>query len=119
MLSDIEGERNDITNDVVLNIVDEKIHDGDQVVDQKEADITKIKSGRVINPSTNYLKFTYMIPSLTGKPEDLSEVVDHNEKDKWVNNMRDELKSLHENKTKKLVNHLPKGRKAFKNKWVF
>ena len=54
----------------------------------------------------------------SGEPEDFSEVLSHKEKDKWVSAMREELKSLHENKTYELVN-LPKGRKVLKNKWVY
>ena len=118
MPRDGEGEDNDISNDIVLDVVDEQVHDSDRVVDQGEADATRTKSGIIVKPSTKYPKSTYVTLTESGELDDFSEALSHKEKDKWVSVMRDELKSLHENKTYELVN-LPEGRKVLKNKWVY
>jgi hypothetical protein len=39
-------------------------------------------------------------------------------KNKWLEAMQDEMKSLHENNTFELV-ELPRGKKVLKNKWVY
>ena len=53
-----------------------------------------------------------------GEPECYKEAMKDEHKDKWIEAMQDEMKSLHENHTYKLVKYL-KGMRALKNKWVF
>lgn len=54
----------------------------------------------------------------TRTPTTPKEALESDEKEKWLEAMRSELKSLEENKTWELVD-LPSDRKAIKNKWVF
>ena len=42
----------------------------------------------------------------------------HDHKEKWLEAMNDEMRSLQDNHTYDLVK-LPKGKRALKNKWVF
>lgn len=42
--SDGENAGNDIFNDVVPDVVDEQVYDGDQIVDQEEVDVIRTKS---------------------------------------------------------------------------
>lgn len=53
-----------------------------------------------------------------GELETYQEAMSHENKEEWLRAMRDEIKSLHENHTYDLVK-LPKGKRTFKNKWVF
>lgn len=53
-----------------------------------------------------------------GEPECYQEAMSHEHKGEWIKAMPEEIKSLHENHTFELVK-LPKGKRAFKNKWVF
>jgi hypothetical protein len=46
------------------------------------------------------------------------EAIESEQKVKWVSAMKDEMQSLYDNETFKLVK-LPKGRKALKNKWIY
>ena len=52
-----------------------------------------------------------------GEPESFEEAMEDEHKKKWIEAMEDEMKSLHENRTFKLVK-LPKGKRALKNRWV-
>lgn len=54
----------------------------------------------------------------THTPMTPDEACASDEKDKWIEAMRSELKSLEENGTWELVN-LPENRKAIKNRWVY
>ena len=53
-----------------------------------------------------------------GEPKSFEEAMEDEHKKKWIEAMEDEMKSLHENKTFKLVK-LPKDKRALKNRWVF
>ena len=52
-----------------------------------------------------------------GEQESFEEGMEDEHKKKWIEAMEDEMKSLHENRTFKLVK-LPKGKRALKNRWV-
>ena len=56
--------------------------------------------------------------SYQGEPETYQEVLKHENKTEWLKEMKEEMKSLHENHTYDLVKR-PKKRKILKNKWVF
>ncbi|KAL5842405.1 hypothetical protein ACOSQ3_013008 [Xanthoceras sorbifolium] len=76
------------------------------------------RSERTRQPSTRYSANEYVLLTDGGEPENFEEAMDDESKQKWIEAMQDEMKSLHENKTFELVK-LPKGKKALKNKWVF
>ena len=52
------------------------------------------------------------------QPLNRNEAITGPHKNEWENAMRDEITSLHENKTWSLVN-LPQGKVALRNAWVF
>ena len=52
-----------------------------------------------------------------GEPEGYDEVILDTHRYRWVEDMEDEMKSLHENGTYELVD-LPKGKKDLTNKWI-
>jgi len=76
------------------------------------------RSGRVVQQSTRYSPHEYVLLTDGGEPDSFEEAIDDEHKEKWIEAMQDEMKSLHENKTFELVK-LPKGKRALKNKWVF
>ena len=53
-----------------------------------------------------------------GEREGYDEVMLDTHRDRWVESMEDEIKSLYENGTYELV-ELLKGKKALTNKWIF
>ena len=66
-----------------------------------------------IYPSDEYVTLTE-----GGEPECYEEAISGEHKEKWTEAMQEEMKSLQDNNTFKLV-QLPKGKRALKNKWVF
>ena len=85
------------------------------------ADTTEIpvrRSSRVRQPSSRYSSDEYIMLTDEGEPECYEEVLTHDQKENWLQAMREEMKSLYDNHTYELMN-LPKGKKALKNKWVF
>ena len=52
------------------------------------------------------------------EPESYGEAIEDEPKLEWIDAMKDEMKSLHENHTFELVT-LPKEKIALKNKWVY
>ena len=68
--------------------------------------------------STRYSPNKYILLTDMGEPEDYDEVMLDTHRDRWVEAMEDEMKSLHENGTYELV-ELPKGKKSLTNKWIF
>ena len=59
-----------------------------------------------------------MLLTNDGEKECYEKSMEDEHKDKWIESMRDVMKSLHESHTYELVK-LPKGMRALKNKWVF
>jgi len=53
-----------------------------------------------------------------GELECFEEALESEEKQKWLDAMQDEMKSLHDNHTYDLVK-LPKGKMALENRWIF
>ena len=53
-----------------------------------------------------------------GEPECFEEALESEEKQKWLDAMQYEMKSLHANHTYDLVK-LPKGKRALENRWIF
>jgi ATP-binding cassette subfamily B (MDR/TAP) protein 1 len=52
------------------------------------------------------------------EPESFPDVLNHKDKEKWINAMHDEMNSLKKNDTYQLVEH-PNSKTVLKNKWVF
>ena len=95
----------------------------DVVNDQHQAPITPPavplrRSTRDRQPSTRYPSDQYILLTDEGEPECYEEAMKSECKDQWVEAMKDELKSLHDNHTFELVK-LPKGKRALKNRWVY
>lgn len=76
------------------------------------------KSNRVRQPSVRYSSDDYVMLADGNEPESYQEAMLHERKSEWTKAMQEEMDSLHENHTFELM-HLPKGKKALKNKWVF
>ncbi|KAL9261585.1 Retrovirus-related Pol polyprotein from transposon TNT 1-94-like protein [Drosera capensis] len=76
------------------------------------------RSIRQKQPSIRYPSDEYVTLTDGGKPECFKEALDSEEKQKWQDAMKDEMKSLHDNHTFDLVK-LPKGKKALKNRWIY
>ena len=68
--------------------------------------------------STRYSPNEYILLTDMGEPKGYDEVMLDTHRDRWVEAMEDDMKSLHENGTYELV-ELPKGKKALTNKWIF
>ena len=71
---------------------------------------------RVRQPSRKYS--SYVTLTGEGEPQSFVEAIETNDKERWMQAMKEEIQSLKENQTYDLVK-LPEGRKALKNKWVF
>jgi len=69
-------------------------------------------------PSKRYSPNEYVILANDGEPECFREVMESEEKRKWLDAMKDEMKSLHDNHTFDLVK-LPKGKGALDNTWIY
>jgi len=69
-------------------------------------------------PSSRYSSNEFVLLTDRREPECYEEAMEDEHKAQWIEAMRDEMKSLHENDTYELVK-LPKGLRALKNKWVF
>ena len=76
------------------------------------------RSSRRHQPLRRYPIDEYVMLTNYGEPECYQEVVECEDKEEWLAAKRDEMNFLLVNHTYDLVS-LPKGRKAFKCKWVF
>ncbi|GJZ78164.1 retrovirus-related pol polyprotein from transposon TNT 1-94 [Tanacetum coccineum] len=76
------------------------------------------RSTRDHHPSTRYSAHEYVLLTDGREPECYAEAMEDEHKKEWFEAMEDEMNSLHENNTFKLVK-LPKGKRALKNKWVY
>lgn len=95
----------------------------DVVNDQQQAPIAPPavplrRSSRDRRSSVRYSPDEYVLLTDGGEPECYEEAMESECKDQWVEAMKDELQSLHENHTFELVK-LPKGKRALKNRWVY
>ena len=95
----------------------------DVVNDQQQAPIAPPavplrRSSRDRRSSVSYSPDEYVLLTDGGEPECYEEVMESECKYQWVEAMKDELQSLHENHTFELVK-LPKGKRALKNRWVY
>ncbi|KAI5327124.1 hypothetical protein L3X38_026520 [Prunus dulcis] len=111
----------DMSDDYTTDgIVDDVADEGLEVQADEEpaAELQPRRSTRVRRPSCRYSPDDYVLLTDEGEPECYKEALTHDQQDKWLKAMHEEMQSLHENHTYDLVN-LPKGRRALKNKWVY
>ena len=77
------------------------------------------QSSRTIKPPQRYSPaLHYILLTDSGEPESFYEAKRHSDSVKWELAMKDEMDSLKSNNTWVLA-HLPKGKKALHNKWVY
>jgi len=76
------------------------------------------RSNRERQPSKWYSLNEYVILTDDGEPECFREAMESEEKRKWLDAMKDEMKSIHNNHTFDLVK-LPKGKRALDNRWIY
>ncbi|KAA0062338.1 putative retrotransposon [Cucumis melo var. makuwa] len=69
-------------------------------------------------PSTKYSPNEYLLLTERREPESYEEAIGGEHKREWNDVMKNEMKSLHANRTFKLVK-LAKGKTALKNKWIY
>ncbi|CAL9003904.1 unnamed protein product [Prunus brigantina] len=132
---DESNDTDDPASDPIINEpVDDDINDGhttDGIIDdaanewleaqaheEPAVEFQPRRSTRVQRPSSRYSPDDYVLLTDGGEPECYEEALTHDQQDEWLKAMHEEMQSLHENHTYDLVN-LPKGRRAFKNKWVY
>lgn len=101
------GNRNDGDNEDMV----EDYEDEEQVPQVR-------RSFRIPKPQTKYPATEFVLLIDGGEPESYEEAMMDNYKEEWLKAMQEELQSLHENLTYKLV-VLPKGKRALKNKWMY
>ncbi|KAG6385427.1 hypothetical protein SASPL_154262 [Salvia splendens] len=68
-------------------------------------------------PSTRYSPHEYVMLTDGGEPQGFAEAMAHDQKEKWLEAMKEEMNSLHQNYTYDLV-QLPAGKRPLKNKLV-
>ena len=90
--------------------------DQQPVVDAPESSLRRSTRDRI--PLSHYSPSEYVLLTDRGEPESLDEAMKSEEKEKWFDVMKDEIKYFHDNHTFDLVK-LPKDRKPLKNRWVF
>ncbi|MCQ7416422.1 hypothetical protein NP118_23750, partial [Salmonella enterica] len=104
--------------DVHEEVIHEEVHEqGEQPTPQVE-DTQVRRSTRERKPSTRYPSSEFILVSEDGEPENYQEVLSHDEKDQWLDAMKEEMNSLKKNEIYKLVKP-PKGKKVLRNRWVF
>ena len=106
----------DAPNDAQLDD-DEAIEQGEQPTSPVD-DVQVRRSTRDRKPSTKYPSSDYILVTDEGEPEDFQEVLTCEDKDLWLEAMKEEMNSLKKNQTYELVK-LPSGKKVLKNRWVF
>ena len=76
------------------------------------------RSNKERQPSKRYSPNKYVILTDDGELECFREAMESEEKRKWLDVMKDEMKSIHDNHTFDLVK-LPKGKRALDNMWIY
>ncbi|RVW19193.1 Retrovirus-related Pol polyprotein from transposon TNT 1-94 [Vitis vinifera] len=97
--------------------VDDDVHEQSPTA-EAPLDIPLRRSTRDRHLSTRYSVDDYVLLTDGGEPESYVEAMEDENKMKWVDAIQNEMESLHENHSFKLVK-LPKGKRALKNRWVY
>ena len=104
--------------------VDDEEEEHDMSQDENLSDATEPpqvqlrRSNRERQPSRRYSPYEYVILTNDEEPECFTEAMESEEKKKWLDAMKDVMKSLHDNHTFNLVK-LPKGKRALDNRWIY
>ncbi|WVZ20167.1 hypothetical protein V8G54_007489 [Vigna mungo] len=104
---DIDNQQVGDSLNVPIDNVDEEEHDVSQ--DESLGDVTELpeaqprRSDRPKQPSKRYSSNEYVMLTDEGEPECYEEAIESEEKQKWLDAMQDEMKSLHDNHTYDLV----------------
>ena len=96
----------------------EAIEQGEQPIPPEIEEPQVMRSTKDHCLSTRYPTSEYVLITNEGELESYQEVQSHKDKHSWMKAMHEEINYLHKNNTYELVK-LPKGKKAFRNKWVF
>ncbi|KAG8368575.1 hypothetical protein BUALT_Bualt15G0059800 [Buddleja alternifolia] len=110
-IDDVQGEPNDTIDDELVDDQVPPIQTDDPVPPQET---TVRRSTRQTRPSTRYNPDEYVMLTDGGEPESYPEAISHDQRDMWMEAMKEEMKSLQENHTYDLVK-LPKGKRTLKN----
>ncbi|WVZ07206.1 hypothetical protein V8G54_020552 [Vigna mungo] len=108
--------------DVPIDNVDEEEHDVSQ--DESLGDVPELpeaqpkRSDKPKQPSKKYSINEHVMLTDEGELECYEEATESEEKQKRLDAIQDEMKSLHDNHTYHLVK-LPKGKRALENRWIF
>ena len=114
-VADFDCHDDDVQDHITIDYVD----DNDDVVsDFGEPRVPLRRSSRQRLPSTHYSSNEYMLLADGGEPECYEEAMESEHKNKWIADMDDEMKSLHDNHTFELVK-LPKGMKTLQNRRIY
>jgi len=105
--------------EVLIDDVQEEHDDDDDLGDiPKPPQVQLRRFNRQKQPSTRYSCDEYITLIDGRKPESFEEALESEEKQKWLDAMQDEMKSLYDNHTYDLVK-FPKGKRALENRWIF
>ncbi|CAH9096206.1 unnamed protein product [Cuscuta epithymum] len=115
--NDVQNDEQHDTDAPEQPEVDEEFHSEIPVPDVPPF-VPLRRSTRDRHPSTRFSANEYVLLTDGGEPECYAEAMEDEHKREWVEAMKDEMNSLHENNTFELVK-LPKGKRALKNKWVY
>lgn len=115
----VQGDENEGDVPEVDDPVDDE--NGDDAVELNNHDPPEVqprRSTRDRHPSAKYPSSEYVLLTDGGEPESFEEALDNEDKQHWLDAMKDEMKSLHDNHTFDLV-MLPKGKRALRNRWIY
>ena len=102
----------------------EEENHGEEVHEQGEHPTLQVedthvrRSTRDRKLSIKYARSQFILVTDEGEPENYQEVLTLDEKNVWLDAMKEEMDSLKKNETYELVEP-PKGKKVLKNRWVF
>ena len=92
---------------------------GDEEIPPAQNEVPPVRrSVRERQPSTRYSPHEYVMLTDGGEPQSFAEAMAHDQKEKWLEAMKEEMNSLLQNHTYDLVK-LPAGKRPLKNKWVY
>ncbi|RDX88348.1 hypothetical protein CR513_30076, partial [Mucuna pruriens] len=112
------GDGFDIPLDDDTEEEQEMPHDENLGNTSKPPPIQLRRSNRERQSSTKYTSDEYVTLTNGEEPKCYQEAMESEEKQKWMDAMQDEIKSLHDNHTYDLVK-LPNGKKVLENRWIY
>lgn len=111
-----EKDVENIGKDINENLEDKKENEKVAETVNENGNVRELRSRDKIRPPQYYgCPIAFLAESL---PQTYSEAVNSSDKDLWVEAMKDEVSSLHENKTWELVEK-PESQKVISSRWIF